>query len=89
MVDDRALLTERSLNTTPAARFELIGDGDHRLDDCCIVGRMRQGSRKGRAGESHQSAPLGAADTVGPAMADMLSLLGPGPGRRVPFKNSS
>jgi hypothetical protein len=88
VVDDQALLTESGSDATPAVVFELLADGGHRLDDCCIVGRMRRVLVEGRAGKSHQSAPLGDADALGPAIADMLPLLGTGPGRRAPFRNS-
>ena len=39
VVDDLALLTKGGSDTTPPVMFELITDGGHRLDDCCVVRR--------------------------------------------------
>lgn len=89
VVDDQALLTKGGSDTTPPVMFELITDSGHRLDDCCVVGRMLGDFIKGGARKSHHSASLGDIDAPGPVMADILPFFRSGAGRRAPFRNSS
>lgn len=89
VIDDHALLPEGGLDPAPAVVFELVADRSHRCDDGGVVGRTDRFVVESGAGHSHQPASLGNADAAGPTIADVVSLLGRGRGRRAPFRNSS
>src|SRR6185436_19640538 len=59
------------------------------LDEPCLLDRLAAGLViVGRSREPHQPASFGNRETTGPAMTDVVSLLGRTASREAPFRNS-
>ena len=87
-VDDDALVAQRGTDTAIAVGFELLTDRLDAGDDLGLVGRGHRRVVIGRAWQAHQSASLGDGETIGPAITDVVALLGRGALFRAPFRNS-
>ena len=70
VIDDHALLMESGPDATPALVLELVADRSHSLDNGGVIGCTDRLIVEGGAGDVHQPASLGNADSRGPATAD-------------------
>src|SRR5262249_21748822 len=71
-----------------AVGLELIADRDHVRDDLGVISLQRRRVVKGGARQAHQAASFGNGEAMGPAVTDVVALLGRGVLLEAPLKNS-
>src|SRR5271163_1047685 len=76
MVDDDALMAKLGADSPIAVSLELVADRLHATDDLGIIERRGRHIVEGGSGQTHQPASLRDGETIGPAMTDVISLLG-------------
>src|SRR6516162_2805987 len=87
-IDENAAMAQLGANPAIAIGLELIADRDHVRDDLGVISLQRRRVVKGGARQAHQAASFGNGEAMGPAMTDVVALLGRGVLLEAPLKNS-
>src|SRR5262249_6015287 len=87
-IDENAAMAQLRANPAIAIGLELIADRDHVRDDLGVISLQRRRVVKGGARQAHQAASFGNGEAMGPAMTDVVALLGRGVLLEAPLKNS-
>src|SRR6516162_6123951 len=87
-IDENAAMAQLGANPAIAVGLELIADRDHVRDDLGVISLQRRRVVKGGARQAHQAASFGNGEAMGPAVMDVVALLGRGVLLEAPLKNS-
>src|SRR5215831_9260811 len=87
-IDENAAMAQLGANPAIAVGLELIADRDHVRDDLGVISLQRRRVVKGGARQAHQAASFGNGEAMGPAVTDVVALLGRGVLLEAPLKNS-